>query len=1036
MLQDQLIPINLGNGVDTKTDPKAVVAGKFLRVENGIYTNVDRVTKRNGYTLVPTTISGGGSLSSPKMIHGYNDELVAADSEKLYSYSNSQTAWVEKGDYLSTQLSRLSIDQSTLNSGYVDSVMLGNLAIYVWSTIGGASASLTIGSSVYLCVIDTTTDTVIYGPTAQNSALLTTNYYPFPVRVVLLGGTVPALAYLNEAATDIVMRTVSFPGSGVVTVSAAQSITTNYLDVGPFPIPGTSFDIAQTSTGGVIFYSNTTGVTVSTLDTSGAVTASDSIVDADATSPVHVSVNSNNGSIWVYWCDTNVTTDLVYAVYSSALAVTLAKTTVYSSVQNDIVTNIICVSNSATQQTVFYGRYRTTSSTNILTDTTIYQTVTSAGVVSSSTIYANGVSPFSNPVLVGSSYYAVFIYRGAVLSVGGDYFDPQSQPTFFILKISPVPASAFIIPPCAARFGSGIANTSATLANIIRFTPNLVAVSSTKISFPCGLASSTVVTGYYAGVNLLPAGAPGVFSYSFDFDGEDSFKPTNCCDVAVLNGGMISLYDGTDVSEFGFHLYPEIASLTASGASGLAAGTYSYIAIFQWTDALGNLHQSAPSLPVEITIASPQTITINVSAAYLSKKPGVSAALFRTQNGGSIYYRVDDPTFLTEASGIGAISQRVIGGASSFVDTLDDSLIAGNLQAYTYPASSVLENTTPPPSMILLAHNNRLWFVDAENPNTEWYTKSYSPGTGLSPSGFMTQTIDPKFGNITALAEMDEKLITLKENGIFVQSGDGVNDVGSGSTLSFPQVVPSDVGCSELKSVVPTPTGVMFKSLNGIYMIDRKLNCVYIGAEVEQYNSQAITSANIITGKSQIRFLCSTGLTLVYDYIFNKWSTFSNHTGISATDWNGTYVYLRTNGAIYKEASGTYTDNSTAYALLLQTSWLALGGIQGFQRVKRLIMLGDYANGASASHGISISAAYDFSTTFQTAISYLFGAASSSGVFQYRERLPIQKCDSISLLIQELTTGDSAEYIDLTNMSFEAGVKKGANKLGGTKSVG
>lgn len=1037
MLQEQNVPINFGNGTDTKTDPKAVVPGKFIRAENGVFTNPERFLKRNGYTTIGTSIVGGGNLVAPTMIHGYKDEILCADSNSLYSYSSTQSAWANKGSYISTDLSRKSIDQSTINSGYSDSVIAGNIGVYVWTSVGGHNASLNVGSVVYLLVKDLATGAILYGPTAQTNSALISIYFPVPVRAVLLGGTVPAIIYPNEARNGLVMRTITIPGSGGVTVSAGTTVTTNYQEKGPTPISGFSWDIAQTSTGAVLVYGSVNFVpqiTISKINTAGSVTASTQFTDAGAKVPIHVVVNSTSGDFWIYFCHiSGGSTDVVYTIYDSSLVQVLATTVVEANVADDIVTNIIAVNNSATQQTVYYGIYNDTTAGGPTTDVTIYNTVTSAGVVGTPRTFVNGLAPFSNPIIINSIHYAIFVYRGAALSsTAGFFLDPTPQPTFFLLKINPVQAvtSPLTQPQVAARFANGLANSSAVLGVLIRFTPNIIATSSTNVEFTCGLANSTITSGFYATANILPQGVSGVYSYSMDFNGVDSFIPTNVCDVCVLNGGLTTLYDGETASEFGFHVYPEISSVNDnSSGSGIAAGTYQYIAIFQWTDNLGNLHQSTPSATATITLGSATTVTVNLSLAYLSTKPGVSVALFRTKNGENVFYRVDNPTIVTTANpGIGVFI--------TITDGLTDAEISGNLQAYTYPSSSVLENSTPPPSMILLAHNNRLWMVDAENPNVEWYTKSYNPGDGLSPSGLMTQTLDPKFGDITALAEMDEKLVSMKEAGIFVQSGDGINDVGSDSSLSFPQFVPSDVGCSELKSVVTTPTGVMFKSLNGIYILSRSLNVAYLGAEVEQYNSQTITSADLIVGKSQIRFLCSTGLTLVYDYIFNKWATFTNHTGISASDWNGTYVYLRTNGVIYKETPGTYTDNATAYSVLLQTSWLAFAGIQGFQRVRRLIILGDYINGLSASHGISVSAAYDFSTTFQNAVSYLFGAASSSGVLQYRERLPIQKCDSVSLLIQELTTGSSLEYLDLTNMSFEVGVKKGVNKLGGTKSVG
>lgn len=210
----------------------------------------------------------------------------------------------------------------------------------------------------------------------------------------------------------------------------------------------------------------------------------------------------------------------------------------------------------------------------------------------------------------------------------------------------------------------------------------------------------------------------------------------------------------------------------------------------------------------------------------------------------------------------------------------------------------------------------------------------------------------------------------------------------------------------------------------------------YVGMPVEDYNSQTITKATLIKGLSQIRFLCSSGYTLVYDYIFQQWSTFANHTGLSATVWGNNYVYT-TGTSILQETPGYYLDVSTAIAPVIQMSWLSMATIQGYERVIRLAMLGDFTSGSTTGHGVQVEIAYDYSSTFSTAVPFYFETAySSNGPFQYRERLPRQKCDTLSIRITEITTGDSAEYIDFTNMSFEVGVKRGINKLGVKQSVG
>ncbi len=1025
MIQESVIPIDFGQGLDTKADPKLVVAGKMLRLENGVFTNMKRIAKRNGYAALSSNIAGGGTLTAPQMVDGFQDQLICQDAGRLYSYSSTQNVWFARGSYISTELQRSIIDQSAPASGYTDNAVLGNYAIYAWST---ASKDSTVLPKAYASVVDLQTGAIL------NSQLLTTGsvYSLNPVRCVVLGSSKLAVLYLKADASAIVIRVVTI-AAGSASFSAETTVGTNYAATTAFLLP--AFDVISISTGAAFFYINNAGVKIVTLDTSGAVALTSAIADGAANGPVSISQTSN-GNLWCYWTDqTNggvayTSGTIYYAVFSSALALVLVKTSIVALASPYFVTNMVTVNTSATAQILYYGQYAVMSGTKF-TDFTSTVTTTSAGSVGSPAVFAYGVSPYSRTFSVSSVNYAVFVYRGALCnpaSLSG-VMVPQIEPTYFIVQL----ATALPVPLVVGRFGSGLANNQAVLGQLLRYTPNVTSLSATKFLFSAAIETQAFLSDSFSASATFPIASPGTlsgnFAYTIDFSSANAYQATNTGELALLNGGVIQAYDGQSTAEFGFHLFPEIASLTQSGGGAIVNGVYSYIAIFQWTDSQGNLHQSAPSQPVAITTSGGNgTVTAVVTTAYLTQKSGISCALFRTQASGSVYFQVNDPVFVTSATP-GTVS-------ISFVDTLVDTSIAGNPQPYTYPASSVLENSTPPPSMILLAHNNRLFFVDSENPNTEWYTKTAQNGVGLSPSAFLIEQLDTKLGSIVALAEMDDKIVTLKQRGIVVQAGDGANDTGAGSTFSNPQFIPSDVGCNQMKSVITTPTGVMFHSVNGIYMLNRSLNVTYIGAEVEAYNSQTITAATLVPGKSQIRFLCSTGLTLVYDYIFNQWSTFTAHTGLSATTFQSLYTYATAAGLVFQESATLYADNGVAYSLLAQTSWLALASVQGFQRVRRLIMLGDFVNGNSASHNLSIAAAYDFSTTFQAAVTYAFGAISASGVFQYRERLPIQKCDSISLLIQETTTGSTAEYIDLTNISFEAGIKKGVNKLGGAFSVG
>ena len=1017
-LQEQILPLDFGQGVETKTDRKLVVPGKMLRLENAVFTTAKRISKRNGYAKLGTT-------TAPKMVHDYNGELISADQGRLLSYSDAESNWVDRGAYVSTDITRSSVDQNNIDSGVVDCAVLGKYALYSWST--ATNTILGVFPTIFGSVVDLETGTVLAGPQKLN----TTATAP-EVKCVNLGGVNLAVYYLDNIGT-VVFRLIDFT-SGVPSFGVEQSLAT----LEPDPITNI-FDIRGTATGAVIagrVIGGTTGIQICILNNVGIVA-----VNADSASyvvPVFDIKNlalsiTSNGDIWTYNDDNNFTIHDNYSVYglivSPTLVVIQPATLLFTAPDPFFVSQIVPVSDSATQQSVYIGTYKQTNFGVVVTyiDFTSKVTFNTGGVVGGPTNYAAGVVPFSKPFVVAGKTYVVFLYRGGKLSVTAINLelDFTEQPTYFLVQLD---ASPLVV----GRFGGGVAASQAVFNKFINYSIIPVGLTATKFLFPCGIELQGFQTDFFVispAFKLLGV-LSGLFSYQFDFDSLNSYRAVNSGELSILNGGVLQQYDGLQTVELGFHVPPEITEIAVVAGAGIAIGTYTWIAIFQWTDDQGNLHQSAPSLAItRTTLVAASSIDVTITAPYLSQKRNMAVALFRTKSLGSTPFLVSPPLFFK-------VVNSPIELFITISDTLTDAQLDGNPQPYAYPSSPVLENGATPPAMITLSHNNRLWLVDSEETNTIWYTKSFSPGTGLSPSPFLIDQIDPKLGSITALEEMDEKIIIFKERGMSAQSGDGANDVGGNSTLSFPQFLPTDVGCSEMKSTVPTAKGIMFKSLSGIYMIDRGLNVVYVGLEVERYNSQVITSANFIPSKSQIRFLCSTGLTLVYDYVMQQWATFTAHTGLSATVFGNLYTYAATSGKVLKETPGLYLDDTAAFSLLAQSSWLALASVQGFERVRRLAMLGDFTNGASGAHRMQISAAYDFIETFSTPIPFTFGAAVATGPFQYRERLPRQKCDSLSLLIEEVTTGNALEYVDFTNLSLEVAVKRGVNKLPAGQSVG
>jgi hypothetical protein len=131
--------------------------------------------------------------------------------------------------------------------------------------------------------------------------------------------------------------------------------------------------------------------------------------------------------------------------------------------------------------------------------------------------------------------------------------------------------------------------------------------------------------------------------------------------------------------------------------------SYSYIAVYKWVDNKGNIHQSAPSIPIHLAAAripgSFHGAQIVVPTLQLTEKIGnpVQIDIYRWSTTQQVYYRVtnDSTPFLNNPA-----TPYVV-----FTDSLiNDNQIVGNPILYT--TGGVLENIAPPSSNIAAIYDS------------------------------------------------------------------------------------------------------------------------------------------------------------------------------------------------------------------------------------------------------------------------------------------------------------------------------------------
>lgn len=980
-LQDQVIPITLGNGVDTKTDAKQTLPSKLSVLENGVFTKGARLSKRNGYTAQGTTIVGGGSLSSPQALTEFTpapgiEELVQIANNTLYSYSDDQNQWISKDACYSVGLKYKGIYSNLQTSINGDAALNSGIEVYVWSVFDGAT-------TVAACsVIDQTTGAQI----TLNENLST---IIGRVRCAAIGDYI--YIFYNNASNDICWRRVDVTSPG--TISAETVLATDaHGSIGAIDL------VVADGFLWFAYYTTTPDIEIIKVSSAGAIVDN---VTLNSTLDENIFTLCVSTNLFIYWHEP--ANGLSYAVYDSSLTSVLAATVIDADV-TDLFNPGTAVAISATSQYIFYTRgpnpvpYTSLASSQ----QNLYRaTVSTTSVTVAAAIICRSVRPATKAFTVNSVQYlwcchisdlqaTLFLFRYDGLCIGKSYYGQTRGVGAYSL-------------------------------------PSVVSKSSTEFFHP-----QAVITQYSGSLDSFSGIKSGLFSIAYDFDSDDKFQTRMLGQNLHITGGYLSMYDGRTVVESGFHFFPEgTTNSTATTGGNIADGTYQYAIIYKWVDNMGQVHRSAPSIPLTVIVSAGTGTaenTLTIPTLRVTEKKGVSGEVaievYRTEAGGTIFYNLRTPADAITFNDTAANSV-------SFVDEEADASITSNELLYT--TGGVLENIPPESCTLIDVYQSRAVVAGMQDPLQYGYSKVQVKGEGVAFSDVFVSRLDPLGGAITAVRLMDDKIILYKPDHIFFVSGDGPNDTGTQNNYSLPQLITSDSGCPYPKSTVLMPLGMMYKSKKGIYLLTRGLQVEYVGADVQDYNSQDVVSATLLQDKNQVIFLTSSGSTLVYDYYFRQWSTFTNHTGIDAVNWLDKYCYLRSNNQVY-EQSALFTDNGTEIRLKAATAWLKMAGIQGFQRVRKIGFLGEY----KSAHSLQIRAAYDYNDTYSN--TYTFDAttviASSANPYEFRVGLARQKCAALKIEIQDIPNAITpAESYNMTDLSLEVGVKPGINRLKAGQSI-
>lgn len=477
---------------------------------------------------------------------------------------------------------------------------------------------------------------------------------------------------------------------------------------------------------------------------------------------------------------------------------------------------------------------------------------------------------------------------------------------------------------------------------------------------------------------------------------------------------------------------------------------FTYCFVWKYYDIHGQLIYSAPSNPKQIKIEVNDTLTPTSATAWiylngyipnLTDKDidKVIVEIYRTTANGTIFYKLTNETI--NAPNIPQAVPKWTNKSTfafNYIDCVPDSFLTKSPE-FIYTNGGILPNYQLPNANILTTFKNRIVGVTEENPTAFYYSKSAINGSPVEFAAENFVQVDVDLNPITGLAQLDDKLIVFKKTKIYFLAGDGSNDLGAGSTFSNPITIAADVGCVNQNSIVLMPLGLLFKSEKGIYLLDRALQVSYIGKEVEDYNQYTVSKSELVEKQNQIRFvLKEVDVALVYDYLFNRWTVFEPYGGDYSTIWQGSFARVDNEGYVYLENQSKFIDDGSAistYNPTFTTKWLQIKNVQDYQRIYRVIFLGDL----KSKHNLNIKVYYDYDDTnfdeYDFDSSNITGSQYDDTVYQPMIHLKRQKCDALKFVVTVEADGGTEQCLELVDMSLQVGIKQGLMKVKADKRI-
>lgn len=1096
-LQETTIAFNFGQGLELKQDPKQIPAGKFLNLQNMVFDKGGLLQKRNGFnqlSLLPID-------TNATLLTTFNNNLTAI-SNTISAYNTANNNWVNKGNIQPLKLNTLPLIRSNTNQSQADiAISTSGLICTVYTDQDTSDLS----TPVYKYVIaNAITGQNIISPTqipandggtligsprvyfyGSNFVILFTNHIGSQYHLQFIAvstsniGTVTAPQDI-ESTYDFTTG-LSYDGAvcnnrlyiGFSNSSGGQAIRLCYLDsnlnVSSFvTFPGSKATLMGLGTDGTnitaAFYDSvsSTGYTLAVDQGLAPILMPVQIIPAENVSNITPTIQNGNITIYYevannYGYDASVPTHYVNSI--SVPIDTGIPTSPYIAIRSiGLASKVFIIGNTQ----YFLGAYQSSlQPTYFLINATL--STQTEPIIVGKLAYSNGGGYLStglpNVVLNGLSVSIPYLFKDLISSVNKGTNVVAGTQVDGIYSQTGINYATFTLDNQVdtVEIGSCLQLSGGFLWQYDGYQPveqNFFVWPDDVEGVPNNSGGAMLAQQYYYQV---------VYEWT-DNQGNAHRSAPSVPTLVDMSSGNLAFTQPTPIT------------FTGAGAAGqnfLDSDPQTGLQIGQiLTDTTNpssiQANTSITAIPGGVSIELSLPIALDISSDTISTATICSVTLniptlrltYKTSNPVKItVYRWS--TAQQEYFEVTSIDMPILNELDvdyvAYTDTLADSEILGNALIYT--TGGVVEDVNAPANEIMTLWQTRLFLVDAEDQNLIWFSKQVIEATPIEMSDLFTIYVAPTIGAsgstgpITALGAMDANLIIFKKDAMYYISGTGPDNTGANNLFSDPVFITSVCGCTNQRSIVNTPQGLMFQSDKGIWMLDRSLGTNYIGAPVDSIAlSSNVVSSILVPGTNQVRFTMDNGITLVYDYYYAQWSTFNNIPGVSSCVQNNLHTFLDSFGRVFQESIGKYLDGSSPVLISFTTGWLQLSGVASYQRIREFALTGDYLS----PHLLEMQVAYDFgypiqqSTIRPTNYTGTYGSDSLYGqttpfggpgkLEQWRVFTQKQKCQTFQITLNEVYDPSfgvvAGAGFNLSAITCEVAVKRGTRPYKGANSVG